>query len=87
MIMKIVNKIIDRFGVDKVLHFAFGGWIGAKFNETGIVLAAVIGILFVGFVSIIKERLDSKFDWKDIAAAILGAVLEFVSWYIIKIVM
>lgn len=85
--MKIVNKIIDRFGVDKVLHFAFGGWIGAKFNETGIVLAAVIGILFVGFVSIIKERLDSKFDWKDIAAAILGAVLEFVSWYIIKIVM
>ena len=85
--MKIVNKIIDRFGVDKVLHFAFGGWIGAKFNETGIVLAAVIGILFVGFVSIIKERLDSKFDWKDIAAAILGAVLELVSWYIIKIIM
>jgi hypothetical protein len=87
MIMKIVNKIIGKVGVDKVLHFAFGGWIGAKFNETGIVLAAVIGILFVGFVSIIKERLDSKFDWKDIAAAILGAVLEFVSWYIIKIIM
>ena len=87
MIMKIVNRIIDKFLVDKVLHFAFGGWIGAKFNETGIVLAAVIGILFVGFVSIIKERLDSKFDWKDIAAAMLGAVLEFVSWYIIKIIM
>ena len=86
MIMKIVNKIIGKVGVDKVLHFAFGGWIGAKFNETGIVLAAVIGILFVGFVSIIKERLDSKFDWKDIAAAILGAVLEFVSWYLITII-
>lgn len=86
MTMKIVNKIIGKVGVDKVLHFAFGGWIGAKFNETGIVLAAVIGILFVGFVSIIKERLDSKFDWKDIAAAILGAVLEFVSWYLITII-
>lgn len=34
MIMKIVNKIIGKVGVDKVLHFAFGGWIGAKFNET-----------------------------------------------------
>lgn len=87
MIMKIVNKIIGKVGVDKVLHFAFGGWIGAKFNETGIVLAAVIGILFVGFVSIIKERLDSKFDWKDIAAAIFGAVLELVSWYLIKLMM
>ena len=84
--MKIVNKIIDRFGVDKVLHFAFGGWIGAKFNETGIVLAAVIGILFVGIVSIIKERLDSKFDWKDIVAAMLGGLLELVSWYLIKII-
>jgi len=84
--MKIVNKIIDRFGVDKVLHFAFGGWIGAKFNETGIVLAAVIGILFVGIVSIIKERLDGKFDWKDIAAAMLGGLLELVSWYLIKII-
>jgi len=86
MIMKIVNKIIGKVGVDKVLHFAFGGWIGAKFNETGIVLAAVIGILFVGFVSIIKERLDSKFDWKDIAAAMLGGLLELVSWYLITII-
>ena len=86
MIMKIVNKIIGKVGVDKVLHFAFGGWIGAKFNETGIVLAAVIGILFVGIASIIKERLDSKFDWKDIAAAMLGGLLELVSWYLIKII-
>ena len=85
--MKFVDKIFEKVGVDKVLHFAFGGWIGAKFNETGIVLAAVIGILFVGFVSIIKERLDSKFDWKDIAAAMLGAVLELVSWYLIKLMM
>ena len=83
MIMKIVNKIIGKVGVDKVLHFAFGGWIGAKFNETGIVLAAVIGILFVYFVSIVKERLDSKFDWKDIAAAMLGCLVELVTWYLI----
>lgn len=85
--MKIVNRIIEKVGVDKMLHFAFGGWIGAKFNETGIWMAAVIGILFVAFISIIKERLGSKFDWKDIAAAMLGALLELVSWYIIKIVM
>ena len=85
--MKIVNKIIDKFGVYKVLHFALGGWIGAKFNETGIWMAAVIGILFVAFISIIKERLGSKLDWKDIAAAMMGALLELVSWYIIKIVM
>ena len=84
---RMINKIIGKVGVDKVLHFAFGGWIGAKFNETGIVLAAVIGILFVCFISIVKERLDSKYDWKDIAAAMMGALLELVTWYLIKIVM
>ena len=86
MIMKIVNRIIDKIGVDKMLHFAFGGWITAKFCESGIILAAVIGILFVGIVSIIKERLDGKFDWKDIAAAMLGGLLELVSWYLITII-
>jgi hypothetical protein len=86
MIMKIVNRIIDKIGVDKMLHFAFGGWITAKFCESGIILAAVIGILFVCFVSIVKERLDGKFDWKDIAAAMLGGLLELVSWYLIKII-
>jgi hypothetical protein len=86
MIMKIVNRIIDKIGVDKMLHFAFGGWITAKFCESGILLLAVIGILFCGIVSITKERLDEKFDWKDIAAAMLGGLLELVSWYLIKII-
>jgi hypothetical protein len=86
MIMKIVNRIIDKIGVDKMLHFAFGGWITAKFCESGILLLAVIGILFCGIVSITKERLDEKFDWKDIAAAMLGGVVELVTWYIITII-
>lgn len=86
MIMKIVNNILGKIGVDKMLHFAFGGWITAKFCESGIILAAVIGILLVGIASIIKERLDEKFDWKDIAAAMLGGLLELVSWYLIKII-
>lgn len=86
MIMKIVNRIIDKIGVDKMLHFAFGGWITAKFCESGILLLAVIGILLVGIASIIKERLDEKFDWKDIAAAMLGGLPELVSWYLITII-
>lgn len=86
MIMKIVNRIIDKIGVDKMLHFAFGGWITAKFCESGILLLAVIGILFCGIISIIKERLDEKSDWKDIAAAMLGGLLELVSWYLITII-
>jgi len=83
MIMKFVDKIFEKVGVDKVLHFVVGGWITAKFCESGSFIAAVIGILFVCFISIVKERLDSKYDWKDIAAAMLGCLVELVTWYLI----
>jgi len=87
MIMKFVDKIFEKVGVDKVLHFVVGGWITAKFCESGSFIAAVIGILFVCFISIVKERLDSKYDWKDIAAAMLGCLVELVTWYLIKSIM
>lgn len=85
--MKFVGKIFEKVGVDKVLHFVVGGWITAKFCESGSFIAAVIGILFVCFISIVKERLDSKYDWKDIAAAMLGCLVELVTWYLIKSIM
>lgn len=86
MIMKFVDKIFEKVGVDKVLHFVVGGWITAKFCESGSFIAAVIGILFVCFISIVKERLDEKFDFKDVAAAMLGGLLELVTWYLITII-
>lgn len=84
--MKIVNKIIEKIGVDKMLHFAFGGWIASKFMETGIPIVGVSGILFIAFIGIVKEYIfdkESGADWKDIAATMIGGLVEFVSYYLI----
>ena len=83
--MRALNRLIEKIGVDKMLHFAFGGWIASKFMETGIPIVGVSGILFIGFISIIKEYIFDKesADWKDIAAAMIGGLVEFVSYYLI----
>lgn len=84
--MRALNRLIDKIGVDKLLHFAFGGWIASKFMETGIPIVGVSGILFIAFIGIVKEYISDKesgADWKDIAATMIGCLVEFVSYYLI----
>ena len=84
MIMKLVNKIIDKIGVDKILHFVLGGWIVQVFCTAG---CWQYGILFALFLSIVKEMLDkkeSRYDWIDIAAAMAGGIVAVILSVIIK---
>ena len=73
--MKILNKLASYIGVDKILHFLVGALIVAQFEifEWYWVLIA-IGIVAV--LSVVKEFLDSEFDWKDIFAAMCGAFTQ-----------
>lgn len=72
--MKLTDKLVEKFGADKLLHFLLG-WvivsIGSPFDYVGIVIATVIACL----LSAIKEfKLDAVKDMKDMIAGILGAV-------------
>lgn len=88
--MEIIDKFLTKVGTDKVLHFAFGGFICAfitfivSFQESNLepwqmISFPIVGHIFVLFVSIIKEMADTKFDWKDIIAALLGSLVIHVS--------
>lgn len=71
--MKIINKLIEKYGADKLLHYAVGGWltaIGSLFGWIGL----IIGFILVVVLSFIKERLDDKRDKKDILAGVLGGI-------------
>ena len=71
--MKLTNKIIERYGADKVLHFCVCGWIVSiccVFNMTGM----WVGIFAAIALSVLKELLDDEADWHDLLAGILGAV-------------
>lgn len=80
--MKIVNDVLDKVGIDKILHFLGGGLIssliiifGAALNISQII-SFLIGFIIVFVLSIIKEFLDDKFDWIDILAAMIGTLLS-----------
>lgn len=70
--MNLTDKLVEKFGADKLLHFLLG-WVivslGSPFGYIGIVIATIIGCL----LSVIKEyKLDAVKDFKDLIAGCLG---------------
>lgn len=85
--MKILNSIIERYGIDKMLHFLVGALITAMasifgllfFGFVGFMACGLISILLVFVLSYIKERkLDDFYDPADIKAAMLGTGVVFI---------
>lgn len=72
--MRFTNKIIERFGVDKVLHFAVCGWMESICCFFGIG-GMMWGLLVVFALSVLKELIDGLFDWRDIIAGMLGGIV------------
>ena len=79
------DKIISKFGADKVLHFLGGALICAVVSivmdvQEGItswrtLLVPLAGLIFALFAAWVKERFfDSSVDKKDILATVLGFV-------------
>ncbi len=83
--MEFINKIIEKVGIDKVLHFVCGGWITSIFTPFGW-CGVVVGTIYTFIISVIKEKyLDDHFDWKDIIAAMLGCGVSIILYLIIFI--
>lgn len=88
-----MNSLIEKIGLDKCAHFGIGGLICALFTFVfilqdlyvlpllpiwRIILIPTIGTVVTFFVSVIKEYFfDTKVDWKDIIAALIGCVTVF----------
>lgn len=71
--MKIVDKLIEKVGWDKMVHFLVGALMTSWASMIG-VWAMIISVVFVGAVSYLKERLDDSFCKEDIIAGMLGSV-------------
>ena len=73
-----INALIEKFGVDKALHFTLGGWIVAIFSPLG-VIATSLTYVFLLLISIAKEKwMDEYEDKKDIVAAMIGGTISYI---------
>lgn len=74
--MKRINEFIQIIGVDKILHFSFGGWMVSMISPLG-PTAIFLMLLFVTAISYIKESyFDEEFDTLDILAGVLGGTFS-----------
>lgn len=75
--MKIVDKLLQKVGADKVLHFTIAALItawGGNFGDLGL----IIGALGVTALSYLKERLDEEFCTQDILYSMGGAIASVI---------
>lgn len=88
--MKELDNFISKVGNDKVLHFLGGGFICslvsfvAILQENGLsnlenISCVCIGVFASFILSVFKEMMDDKFEWKDIIAAIFGCIPVFLA--------
>lgn len=87
-----MNNLINKIGLDKIAHFGLGGLICALFTfvfllqdmyyltPVQMILMPTIGSVVTFIVSLFKEYFfDSKPDWKDITAAMIGCGTVYIA--------
>jgi len=83
------NNIINKIGVDKILHFLVGAVITFTINvltifQEGIINNVSIGLSVIGVIvatiaAVLKECIiDEQIDKKDIIATVIGAIFAFI---------
>lgn len=79
--MEIVNKLLGKIGVDKVLHFLVGALVTSYGSMVGDACMWVAVVLVV-VCSIAKEVLDDKVEWMDIVAGCIGCATTIAVYYL-----
>lgn len=70
--MKLTDRLVEKVGVDKLLHFFVAAWIVSECKAYGIGVGCIAWITVV-ILSAIKEKAFDKYvDAKDIFAGALG---------------
>lgn len=83
--MKFTDKLVEKYGVDKILHFLGGGWIVSMFSPIGW-LGILLGVIIMLIVSFAKELFfDEIFDYKDILAACLGGGVSIIIYLLLTL--
>ena len=83
-----INKVVNKLGIDKVLHFLCGAVIAFAFNIIIIVqeaamttakyfITTIIGVIAAIVIGLVKEFIDTKFDIKDFLVTAFGGVFTY----------
>ena len=77
-IQNFINTNINKYGIDKVLHFLVGAFITLLVSPMGIWAMLTMSALLM-VVSYVKEKyMDSEFTKNDIKFTLYGSITSFI---------
>lgn len=85
--MKSLENVIEKIGIDKVMHVLVGAVIDAMLMPFGIEYT-ILGVMFVFMLSCVKELIDSfeagnKCDWMDVLYSVSGALMMCIYMHVV----
>jgi hypothetical protein len=81
-----INNGINKYGMDKLLHFFVGAWITALAYPFGF-FGPILAFLFVTFISFVKEYyIDDIPDMYDIYAGMAGSFISMIILLLLTII-
>ena len=82
-----MKNLIEKYGMDKLLHFLGGAWVTSLFTPLGW-YGVVVGVVMTAVVSVFKEMcLDQSSDKMDIVAAVIGSGVSVILFVFVKYVL
>lgn len=84
--MKLTDKIVEKYGADRVMHFLFGAWLVAEGKAYG--LAGMLAMMVVlAVLVVLKETVfDDKFNKGDLAFSALGGMVSVILYIPIDVI-
>ena len=74
--MKLTDKLVEKVGADKLLHFFVAAWLVSECKSYG-VAPMLLGFVVVVLLAVVKEYvLDKTGDYKDVLCSMLGGVFS-----------
>ena len=83
-IIKIIIKMIDNVGIDKITHFFAGATIALSVtlilcfagSISNVIPYSIIGANVAVFCGVVKEICDSEFNKEDFLATMFGGIIS-----------
>lgn len=73
-----INTNINKYGIDKVLHFLVAAFLTSLVSPMGVVAMLTMSVLLM-IVSYVKEKyMDAEFTKDDIKFALYGIITSFI---------
>ena len=70
--MKLTDKLVEKIGVDKMLHFFVAAWLVSECKAFGIEVGCIAWIVVVMLAFVKEKWLDDFLDARDLLWSALG---------------